>query len=174
MEGLDLEARNPASPKTTIAPSVAVSEAPVLVALDLSPESEAALIWACDYAQKVGAPLEILHVVHDPADAPGSYRADGEDPLKPMADVAKDKLARFLDRMGGGNPELVGLEGAKSLCVPGLPAATILEIAQAHGARLLVLGGRRRNGIARLLRGSIAHQVASHARLPVTIVKAAG
>ncbi len=174
MEGLDLKAQDPASPKAGIAPTVAASEAPVLVAVDFSPESEAALIWACDYAEKVGFPLEILHVVHDPADSPGTYRDEGKDSLRPMADVAQDKLVRFVDRIGADNPDLPGIAKARSLCVQGLPAATILEVAQAHGARLLVLGGRRRNGLARLLHGSTAHQVASHARLPVTVVKADG
>ncbi len=172
MEGLNLEAEKHAAPQTRRTEEIAVAEAPVLVAVDFSPDAEAALAWACDYADKIGAPLEVLHVVHDPADAPGTYRPDNGDPLEPMADVAKRKLTGFLDRVGQDNPDLLGLGSAKTHCVQGLPAATILYVAKAHGARLLVLGSRHRKGLGRLLHGSTANLVAGRAPLPVTIVKA--
>jgi len=148
--------------------------APVLVAVELSKGSEAALRWACSYAEAVGASLEILHVVHDPADSPGTYKPDGGDPLEPMADVAARRLDEFLDRVGRENPQLLGLGTAKRLCVEGLPASKILDVARARGARLLVLGSRRRNGLGRLVHGSTAVQIARDAGLPVTIVKADG
>ncbi len=148
--------------------------AAVLVAVELSKSSEAALRWACGYAKAVGAPLEILHVVHDPADSPGTYRPDDGDPLEPIADVARRRLDEFLDRIGRENPRLSGLGAAKRLCVEGLPASKILGVAKAHGARLLVLGGRRRNGIGRLMHGSSALQIARDAELPGTVVKSDG
>ena len=152
--------------------AVAAPKALVLVAVDFSPDSEAALLWAWSYAEAVGAPIEILHVVHDPADSPGTYKPDGEDPLEPMFDVAQRKLAQFLEQFSRSNPKLSGLEAAKQLCVRGLPAQRILNVAKARGAGLLVLGSRRRNGVGRLLHGSTAGQVARQADLPVTIVKA--
>ena len=148
--------------------------APVLVAVELSKDSEAALHWASSYAESVGAPLEILHVVHDPADSPGTYRPDGGDPLEPMADVAKRRLEEILDRVGSEIPEVPGLATAKRICVEGLPVQKILDVARAHGARLLVLGGRRRSGLGRLVHGSTAVQIAREAGFPVTIVKANG
>ncbi len=150
------------------------SSAPIIVAVDFSADSEAALLWAWSHAEAVDAPLEILHVVHDPAGSPGTYRPDGEDPLEPMVDVAQRKLAQFLEHLSDSNPQLTGLERAKQLCVPGLPAQKILNVAQARGAGLLVLGSRRRNGLGRLLHGSTASQVARQADLTVTIVKADG
>lgn len=148
--------------------------APVLVAVELSNGSEAALRWACSYAEAIGAPLEILHVVHDPADSPGTYRSNGGDPLEPIADVAERRFGEFLDRIGYENPQLPGLGTARRLCVEGLPAPKILDVARAHGPRLLVLGSRRRNGLGRLVHGSTAIQIARDAGLPVTIVKSDG
>lgn len=110
-------------------------------------------------------------MIHDPADSPGAYKPDGKDQLEPMADVADRKLDRFVEQVGRDSPELQALGDAKLLCVEGLPGPTILEIARAHGVRLLVLGGRRRNGIARLMHSSTTQQVAGRAALPVTIVK---
>ncbi len=145
--------------------------APVLVAVDFSAEAAAALIWACNYADSIAAPLEVLHVVHDPAGSPGAYKPDSEDQLEPMADIANRKLDRFVEDVGRDNPRLQGLATAKLLCIHGLPAPTILEVARVHQVRLLVLGGRQRNGIARLIHASTAQQVAGRAPLPVTIVK---
>lgn len=119
-----------------------------------------------------GAPLEILHVVHDPAASPVSYKADQTDPLEPIAEVARRKLDGLLMRLGRDNPGRPGLGDAVVHCVSGLPASKILDVARTRGARLLVLGGGRKNGLERFLHGSTAHQVARKAQLPVTIIKA--
>ena len=74
-------------------------DGPVLVAVDFSPDSEAAILWACDYAGSVDASLVVLHVIHDPADAPGYYRKDEADLLRPMDDVASEMLGRFLEKV---------------------------------------------------------------------------
>lgn len=172
MDGPELEMRTPERAQAMTLEASKSAEAPVLVAVDFSPDSEAAVVWACDYAKKIGASLEILHVVHDPADAPGTYKPDNGDQLEPMADVAQRKLATFLERVGRDHPGLSNLETARSSCTAGLPASTILQVAQAHGAQHLVLGNRQRKGLARILHGSTTNQVAGHARLPVTVVKA--
>lgn len=170
MESPDLEAQPPADTRARGVDDMAIEETPVLVAIDFSRNSEVALVWASIYANTIGAPLEILHVIHDPADSPGTYRPENGDLLEPMADVAHTKLMEFLDRIGRDRPDLANLRNAKRLCMPGLPASTILQVAEAQGAQHLVLGSRHHNGLARILHGSIAHQVAGHAEIPVTIV----
>ena len=172
MKGLTLETRNPAISQPDASRLAAASERPILVAVDLSRESEAALAWACQYARKVDAPLEILHVVHDPADSPGTYKPNHGDKLEPMADVAQRKLTEFIDRIRCDDADLRGLETAKLFCVPGLPGSTILQVARAHKAQHLVLGSRRREGLSRLFHTSIAGQIAGSAFLPVTFVRA--
>lgn len=148
--------------------------APVIVAVELTGEAEAALLWACEYAEATGAPLEILHVVHDSGSSPGLYKPDGDDPLEPMVDVAQRKLQRFLEQLEHRVPRLSGIKNAKRICVDGLPAQRILDVARAHGTSLLVLGSCWRNGFGRLLHGSTASQVLRQANFPVTIVKADG
>ncbi len=174
MNDLNNPAQTPVTMQDRISRSVNASETPVLVAVDFSPESEAATIWACTFAESVGAPLEILHVIHDPPESPGTYRPDNGDLLEPMADVAQRKLAGFIARVGDDNPALPGLKSATPLCTPGLPATTILQVAQARGARHLVMGRQRRKGLAGMFNGSIANKVVGNARLPVTIVKVDG
>lgn len=174
MEGADVQVHSRKAQEGPAVGSSTAAESPVLVAVEFSPESEAALVWAWNYAKAVGAPLEVLHVVHDPADSPGTYKPSNGDSLQPMADVAQDLLADFLERAGRDHPDLADLEAAKTMCSTGLPAATILRVAEAHRVRHIILGSQRRTSLARLFRGSTANQVVSNAKVPVTIVKANG
>lgn len=147
-------------------------DGPILVAIDFAPDSEAALLWACDYAGCINAGLVVLHVVHDPADAPGYYRTDAEDSLRPMEDVAAQMLDQSLEKIAKDHPDLDILRDAEKVLVKGIPATRILEIADAKGARLIVMGSRGRTGLPHLLLGSKAERVVQMSPIPVTIVKA--
>ena len=144
----------------------------VLVAVDFTPDSEAALIWALDYATAVGAAVKVLHVVHDPADAPGSYRRSDEDALRPISDVAKEMMGEFLDTVlpRAQDPDIEAR--VEPLVVKGLPPTRILEVAEMTGAKLIVMGSRGRTGLPHLLLGSKAERVVQLSPVPVTIVKA--
>jgi len=147
-------------------------DGPVLVAVDFAPDSEAALLWACDYAGCVGAKVVVLHVVHDPADAPGYYLKSEADMLRPMEDVATDMLGQFLERLEKKHPNGGVLKAAERVLVKGIPATRILEAAETKGARLIVMGSRGRTGLPHLLLGSKAERVVQMSPVPVTIVKA--
>ena len=45
----------------------------ILVPVDFSDHSKAALIQACEFAQLMSTSLMVLHVVHDPGEMPGYY-----------------------------------------------------------------------------------------------------
>lgn len=145
---------------------------PVLVAVDFTPDSEAALIWACEYAALAGAEVTVLHVVHDPADAPGSYRAKDSDLLRPMQDVAAGMMKEFLDKWRAKRTDLPALRDAEALMVKGIPATRILEQAKLQKASIIVMGSRGHTGLPHLLLGSKAERVVQLAKIPVTIVKA--
>jgi nucleotide-binding universal stress UspA family protein len=149
----------------------ASEDGPILVAVDFAPDSEAALLWACDYAGCVNAGLVVLHVVHDPADAPGYYRKGEEDLLRPMEDVAVEMMDKFLEKVAQKHPDLDVLEGAEKVLVKGIPATRILETARTKGARLIAMGSRGRTGLPHLLLGSKAERVVQMSPIPVTIVK---
>lgn len=148
------------------------SKGPILVAVDFTPDSEAALIWACEYAALAGSDVTVLHVVHDPADAPGSYRAKESDLLRPMQDVAAGMMKDFLEKFRAKRPELTALQDAEALLVKGIPATRILEQAKARKASIIVMGSRGHTGLPHLLLGSKAERVVQLATVPVTIVKA--
>jgi len=144
----------------------------VLVAVDFSADSEAALIWASHYANLTGARLLVLHVVHDPGDAPGYYRRSDEDALRPMEDVARELLEEFLETARQNHAEVAAVGKPETKLVTGIPATRILETAELIEASLIVMGSRGRTGLPHLLLGSKAERVAQMSPMPVTIVKA--
>ena len=73
---------------------------PILVPVDFSAHSKTALLCAAELAETLGNQLVILHVVHDPGDAPGYYSVKGRDQqLQRMEDVAAKMLDEFFRKI---------------------------------------------------------------------------
>ena len=161
-----------AETKTDMPQTKSNASGAVLVAVDFSADSEAALVWACQYANLTGARLIVLHVVHDPGEAPGYYRRGEEDALRPMEDVAKEMLEEFLETVRANHSDVAASGKLETKLVRGIPAPRILEAAEQVEASLIVMGSRGRTGLPHLLLGSKAERIAQMAPMPVTIVKA--
>jgi len=147
---------------------------PILVPVDFSSHSEAALLWAVELAKCHRSPLLILHVVHDPGTMQGYYsRALKQKQLHRIEDGAADMLTDFLRTLGKQHPELGKPNDLESLLVKGLPSSRILEIANQRSASMIVMGSKGLTGLKHLLIGSVAERVMHRARIPVTIVKSA-
>jgi nucleotide-binding universal stress UspA family protein len=150
-----------------------LSAGPILVPVDFSKHSEAALRWAEECAHSFGAALYVLHVVHDPESAPGYYtRTDDGGHLQRLEEGAREMLVEFLKRVPCDHPGIRGAEQFQTELVAGLPASRILEVAERIGARMIVMGSQGRTGLSHLLLGSKAERVVQLSPIPVTIVKA--
>ena len=57
---------------------------------------------------------------------------------------------------------------------PGIPGTRIPDLAERIGATTLIVGGTRRSGWQRLLRGSIAADILRRATTPVVVIDSAG
>jgi nucleotide-binding universal stress UspA family protein len=146
---------------------------PILVPVDFSVYSEAALLCAAELADLIGAPLTVVHVVHDLGEAPGYYAVKGrKKQLHRMEDVAAQMLEEFMLKVREAHPERNILQDAKTLLVVGLPVNRILETAESIHARMIVMGSQGRTGLKHIMLGSKAEQVVNLSPIPVTIVKA--
>jgi len=146
---------------------------PILVPVDFSAYSKAALLCAAELAEMIGAPLAVLHVVHDLGEAPGYYAVKGrKEQLHRMEDVAADMLDEFMIEMRKAHPGRPVLENAETRLVVGLPVNRILETAEKINARMIVMGSQGRTGLKHIMLGSKAEQVVNLSPIPVTIVKA--
>ena len=146
---------------------------PLLVAVDFSEFSMAALSWAAREARVHDASLIVLHVVHDPDDAPGTYRKNGGSPSERMEDAAARLLDEFLDSVRTSAPHLDDVADLSTRIVVGVPATRIVEVAGKVGATHIVMGSHGRTGWTHMLIGSKAEKVVRLSPIPVTIVKRA-
>jgi len=144
---------------------------PVLVAIDFSDDSRAALVWACEYVDCIGARLILLHVIHDPASSPGFYRSGSPGQMQPMQDVAESMMSDFMADMTTNHPHLEALKTADTHLIQGLPPGRIVEVAGLLKAKMIVIGSRGMTGLDHILLGSVAERVVELAHGPVVVVK---
>ncbi|MCX4572675.1 universal stress protein [Streptomyces sp. NBC_01571] len=139
-----------------------VSEPRVVVGVDGSTSSYAALRWAVRYAGLVGGTVDAVAVW----ELPGLYGWSA-----PAVDVEVDEDdAR--QRMQKELTDVLGVDAAGSVrtrLVHGNPAEILLRAAE--GADALVVGSRGRGAFARALLGSVSERVSQHAECPVVIVR---
>ena len=144
----------------------------ILVALDGSSTSEAALGQALDLVRARPAALRLLHVVDLPYAYPdvavGYVSVYSEELREAWRKAGWDILdqAAAKVRAAGIEPDLRLLEGSG-----GHVAGTIAEEATTWGADLVVVGTHGRRGLNRLLLGSVAEGVARTAPTSVLLVR---
>jgi nucleotide-binding universal stress UspA family protein len=130
--------------------------APIVVAIDHSPEARAASRAAIRLAQQTASPLVFVYVRRGPSSALGRpyYQRRLDREMRIGRRALNDALARAEE---AGVPA-TGEE------LEGHPARRVVEFARSRGARMVVLGSRRRR-----LRPSIARRVIRKADRPVLI-----
>ncbi len=143
------------------------TERSVVVGVDGSRGSSAALRWAADEARLRGARLKVVRAWHIPSVSYGAYVVlpnDFEDWGKEAAAALEEQVATVL----GEVPQVPVVREVRE----GPAAKAILDAAE--GADLVVVGSRGRGGFSGLLLGSVSSQVAHHAHCPVVIVRQRG
>ncbi len=145
----------------------------LLVPVDFSPFSEEALHFAGKLADKLGAKLFVLHVIHDPLNAPGFYSGKGKRKkfLRSMEDAAEQMMDEFMAKMRKKHPQKASIQNASLALIVGIPVTRIVEFAAKKGAEMIIIGSHGRTGLSNLLLGSKAEQVVRLSTIPVTVVK---
>ena len=145
----------------------------LLVPVDFTSYSEQALVFASELANKLKAKLLVLHVIHDPAEAPGFYSQQRKKKkyLQTMEEVAEEMMQEFLKKMLKTYPNQTPIKKATPLLVVGRPVKRIVEVAEKKRASMIIIGSHGRTGLSNLLLGSKAGQVVQLSTIPVTVVK---
>ncbi|MEN8130758.1 MAG: universal stress protein [Pseudomonadota bacterium] len=145
---------------------------PILVPVDFSSHSKAALIKACEMAECMKLPVTVLHVVHDPGNMPGYYaKISKKKSLVRIEDLAMEMFEDFMKAVKKQHPELRILQKSKTMLVVGLPVTRILQVIEKLNASMVVMGSQGRTGLRHVLLGSKAEQIVRLSPVPVTIVK---
>ncbi|WP_043603115.1 universal stress protein [Candidatus Protofrankia datiscae] len=162
--------RGPAPPRP--------DDRPVLVGVDGSEGSLAALRWAAVQAGLRRVPLRVAHCwlsepPLDPACLPAFDLAAFD--LAAFDEAVLEKAARLtldtaLERGLAGRTDAAAPDIAvEAVLVAGSAAHGLIMAAQS--AQLLVVGARGRGGFGGLLLGSVGHQVVTHAPCAVAVVR---
>lgn len=139
------------------------ADAPVVVGVDGSSHSEAAVAFAYEAASLRGAPLVAVHAWSDlPFDAEGAPMIDWNVIQPAEQEVLAERLAGWAEKF----PDV----DVRRVVVQDRPAHALLE--QAARARLLVVGSRGRGRLPALVLGSVSNAVLHRARCPVAVVRA--
>jgi nucleotide-binding universal stress UspA family protein len=133
-------------------------------------------LFASKLAGCLNARLLVLHVIHDPAEAPGFYVKKGKEKkfLQSMEEAAEEMMDEFLKKMCKAHPDQIPLRKAIAQLVVGTPATRIVEIAEKKKAYMIIIGSHGRTGLSHLLVGSKAERVVRLSAIPVTVVKTTG
>jgi nucleotide-binding universal stress UspA family protein len=133
---------------------------PIVVGVDGSPASDAALRWACDEARLRGVTVIALHVVSVPYEVP---RVPIEDPQTDLERDGQRVLDEVLARVG------VDDVAVEPRLLEGSPEELLVE-ASAEAA-LVVVGTRAHGRLASFVVGSVSNSVVHHAECPVVVVR---
>lgn len=150
----------------------------IVVGVDGSEGSLAALRWALAEAHLRGSSVRVVHAYHSPPvpvseagvgaagiGIPAIFTDNWDQVRQAVESEARNLIEHALREADADSFD--GLEIERS-AVEG-PAARTL-ITEANGAELLVLGSRGRGGFVGLLLGSVSQQVALHPPCPVVIL----
>ena len=142
----------------------------LLVAVDGSPTSDRAVTEATNLAKASGGRIRLLNVMDPVAHISGFERPE----------VYRQEVLPRLQQAG----ESLLQQARTQVAERGVPVDTVLvenldarvaqivvDHAQAWGADLIVLGTHGRRGLARMLLGSDAEQIARTAPVPVLLVR---
>jgi nucleotide-binding universal stress UspA family protein len=139
----------------------------IVVGVDGSPESKAALAWAGEEARLRGDRLVAVRVCTPRVVAPVPWPGV---PVKIPAPVeieeeAREALAADVEEVLGPDPD----GKVEQRVVRGLADEALVDLA--CDAKLLVVGSRRHGRIAGAVLGSVSRECAQHAPCPVVIVR---
>jgi universal stress protein A len=143
----------------------------ILVPVDFSECSRAALAMAGRLAQSTGATLDVLHVWQVPSFiAPSALVGGVGAPTQPLIDLVRKQAEREMSELVMEANRQGILIGSQRL-IHGEPATTIVEESASGGYDLIAMGTHGRTGLQHLLLGSIAEKVVRMAHTPVLTVR---
>ena len=138
----------------------------ILVPYDGSPLSQRALERAI--TKHPDDRVSVLYVI-DPMLAVYEAEAEG----LPAASTWHDRMTERADEICADAIERAGEHDCTITTATeiGRPARTIVAYAEEHGIDHIIMGSHGREGVSRLVLGSVAERVMRHAPIPVTVVR---
>ena len=138
----------------------------IVVGVDGSEPSAAALAWAIEMARGMHAEITAVFGFDIPMDFSLGFAPVSSAQFEPEL---RTTLKGLLENEWTAPLQQSGLTH-QVLMRDGRPASVIIEAADEVEADIVVVGRRGRGGVAELLLGSVSHEVALHGRCPVLLI----
>ena len=138
----------------------------VVVGVDGSAESVAALRWAADYAKAAGATVQALIAWHYP-DVAGAAPVGVAPP--PIRHESEEHIRATLDQAVRQVYPDPAAAGVQTRVAYGHPSQVLVEASK--GASLLVVGSRGQGAFSGMLLGSVSMHCVTGAFCPITVVR---
>lgn len=139
------------------------TEPRIVVGLDGSPASLAALRWALDFAARVGAPVEVVHCrqshLHELL-------------LGPSEELHRGSICMLQNEVAAAKAGIPGPVEVRETSTYGIPARELCRIAA--DAQMLVLGVHGHPTLRDIAFGRVASSCLRHASCLVVVVNAEG
>jgi len=141
----------------------------ILIGVDESPHATAAV----EFVKRMKWPADTRVVVVSAVAPPVVVYAEAYVPLPDYYEELNQQLLEAHQKTAGTAERVLRDGGfqAEARVIHGDPRDALVELAQNEGADLLVVGSHGRSGVAKLLMGSVASHVVTHAPCSVLVVK---
>jgi nucleotide-binding universal stress UspA family protein len=139
----------------------------IVVGVDGSEHSEAAIKWAVRMAKGMGSEVVAVFAVAPPVYFDGGFMAPVVPPQLDEEWRAGMK-SEFERRWCKGLRE-AGV-GYRTIMEDGRPASVIAQVADRVNADVIVVGRRGRGGVAELVLGSVSHELVLHSKRPILVI----
>jgi nucleotide-binding universal stress UspA family protein len=138
----------------------------MVVGVDGTVDSLAALAAAAELAEESTMKLVVVHVRHDSALSAASLDAGAEFAMKDAHDsIEQMARERASDVLAGRTVDW------RFDVALGDPATELIAAAHKHGARTIVVGGRSHGVVGGLVVGSVAQKLVRHSPISVLVVR---
>src|SRR5450759_594371 len=142
----------------------------IVVGVDGSEHSEAAVNWAVRMAKGMGSEVVAVFAIATPVYFDGGYMA-----LVPPMQLDPEWRAAMKAEFEGQWCKRLRDAGVRYRTVmeDGRPASVIAQVADKVDADVIVVGRRGRGGVAELVLGSVSHALVLHSKRPILVISTA-
>ncbi|WP_112237746.1 universal stress protein [Kribbella monticola] len=133
------------------------ADGPILIGTDGSEDSDAAVRFGFEEAQRTGSDLQVVYCWQPM----GRNEVSIDEAEELLKDWLADSLAPYRDKFPGVR--------VRAEVVAGRPSVVLVE--RSSGCSMVVVGSRGRGGVRGLLLGSVSQNLLHHANCPIAVVR---
>ena len=139
----------------------------IVVGVDGSQHSEAAIKWAVRMAGGMGSEVVAVFAIAPPVYFDGGFLAPVVPPQ--LDEEWRAGMKNQFEEVWCKSLRDAGVR-YRAIMEDGRPASVIAQIAESVNADVIVIGRRGRGGVAELVLGSVSHELVLHSKRPILVI----